>query len=226
MEIGLVQRLASELRVSPEQIVREYWEITLLNELSTEAWSTALGFKGGTALRLAYGSPRFSDDLDFSLLGRIPYSRFLSWAKKVAEKYPLELTDAAAKRKTYLVEFRIRDAAISRSFKQKLEVSLRNNRSPRRKANGYELRLLTSPITNIQVLFRVATAELIWQEKMAALKNRREARDLFDLWYLSQQLRRPLPEGLPRLSPTVVKRDLNRYLPPAYRSVVEQLAKR
>ena len=106
------------MRISPEQVFREYWEMTILKELSEEPWSVSLGFKGGTALRLAYGSPRFSDDIDFTLLQSLKAKILFIWADKISVKYKLEITDSAEKRNTILVEFRIRSAALSQPVKQ------------------------------------------------------------------------------------------------------------
>jgi predicted nucleotidyltransferase component of viral defense system len=47
--------------------VREYWEMLILKELTESLLGEKLVFIGGTALRLVYNSPRFSDDLDFYL---------------------------------------------------------------------------------------------------------------------------------------------------------------
>ena len=66
--------------------MREFWEAPLLHELSQTSWSSSLVFKGGTALRLAYRSPRFSDDLDFSSLGRVGASEVFHWAVVTAKK--------------------------------------------------------------------------------------------------------------------------------------------
>lgn len=48
-------------------IVREYFQHIFLSELYKLPNAEKLLFKGGTALRVVYGSPRFSEDLDFSL---------------------------------------------------------------------------------------------------------------------------------------------------------------
>ena len=48
-------------------IVREYFQHVFLAELYRFSEAEKLLFKGGTALRIIYGSPRFSEDLDFSL---------------------------------------------------------------------------------------------------------------------------------------------------------------
>lgn len=48
-------------------VVREYFQHVFLAELQKLPEAEKLLFKGGTALRLVYKSPRFSEDLDFSL---------------------------------------------------------------------------------------------------------------------------------------------------------------
>lgn len=50
-------------------IVREYFQHIFLGELYKLPGAEKMFFKGGTALRIIYGSPRFSEDLDFSLFG-------------------------------------------------------------------------------------------------------------------------------------------------------------
>jgi len=50
-------------------VAREYFQHIFLGELYKLPGSEKLLFKGGTALRIVYGSPRFSEDLDFSLFG-------------------------------------------------------------------------------------------------------------------------------------------------------------
>ena len=48
-------------------IVREYFQHLFLSELYKLPGAEKMLFKGGTALRVIYQSPRFSEDLDFSL---------------------------------------------------------------------------------------------------------------------------------------------------------------
>ena len=50
-------------------VVREYFQHIFLGELYKLPNAEKLLFKGGTALRIIYDSPRFSEDLDFSLFG-------------------------------------------------------------------------------------------------------------------------------------------------------------
>ena len=65
MDIATAKVLSNKLQISIDCIVREEYEILLLKEIFESEYGTKLVFKGGTALRLAYGSPRYSEDLDF-----------------------------------------------------------------------------------------------------------------------------------------------------------------
>ena len=48
-------------------IEKELLHIDLLNSFIPQMQNTSLVFQGGTALRLCYGAPRYSEDLDFSV---------------------------------------------------------------------------------------------------------------------------------------------------------------
>ena len=64
------ERIARQEQTSVfPNIVREYAQHLFLTELYQLQGSEKLLFKGGTALRIVYNSPRFSEDLDFSLFG-------------------------------------------------------------------------------------------------------------------------------------------------------------
>ena len=48
-------------------IVREYVQMRILHSLQSAGAMIPLAFHGGTALRLLYRMPRYSEDLDFAL---------------------------------------------------------------------------------------------------------------------------------------------------------------
>src|SRR3989338_8739659 len=65
-----LDKLANQYQMSVfPNVVREYFQHVFLAKLYTLPGADKLQFKGGTALRIIYGSPRFSEDLDFSLFG-------------------------------------------------------------------------------------------------------------------------------------------------------------
>ncbi len=219
MEQALAERLAEELKIDVTQVVREFWEVLFLKGLLESPHGKNLVFKGGTALRLAYGSPRFSEDLDFALLRDSLRGKVQQLAESMAEPYPeATVTDAAEKRWTYLWEIRVNQTYLPHPFRVKIEIS-------RRRVAGYDfrLRLLTSPTTPLQVLANVATLEQLYADKLACLAGRVAPKDLFDLWYICQQLKKPyLPPGTP-ISKKTLRRDLGKYLPADYRRVIEEL---
>jgi len=86
------------------------------------------------------------------------------------------------------------------------------------------LKLLTSPVSNLQILAKVMALDDILTDKLNAAKERGEARDLFDLWYIGEFKKIPITISrkipLPQL-----RAELHKYLPKKYWRVVEGLAR-
>lgn len=221
MDPVLASRLARELGIAPDHLAREEYELLLLRGLLEQPVGNHLVFKGGTALRLAYGSPRFSDDLDFSATRPIGGKAFQGAADAATRRFPqIELVEALPKRFTLLAVYRIHDPAVPRAFSIRVEVSTRSESW--RRERDFELRLLTSPVTPVTVLARVATLERLRADKAAALADRREPRDLYDLWFITQKLRREFAPDLRGLDARVLRRELRKYLPRDHWPVIEQ----
>lgn len=53
------------LRAFKENILKEYLQYKILNSIFNSSYADKLAFLGGTALRIIYGSTKFSEDLDF-----------------------------------------------------------------------------------------------------------------------------------------------------------------
>lgn len=62
-------KLAIKFQTSEENIAREYVQNIFLSILYQIEGASKLLFKGGTALKLVYKSPRYSEDLDFTGMG-------------------------------------------------------------------------------------------------------------------------------------------------------------
>jgi predicted nucleotidyltransferase component of viral defense system len=183
MERSIARQKARELQVDETQVVREYWEVIILKGLFDSSSGKDIIFKGGTALRFAYGSPRFSEDLDFSLIHDSVKGKFLNLSGKITAPFPeLVLTDVEEKYYTYLAEIKVTQDYLPLPFRIKIEIS-------KRKTKNYQwkLQLLESSVTTVQVLGQVGTLEQIYQDKLACLRGRAKAKDLFDLWYISQK---------------------------------------
>lgn len=221
MDQQLAKDLSQQLGISLEQVVREEYEMLILQKLMASPPGNALVFKGGTALRLAHGSPRFSDDLDFSLLTPVSQVVFARAAGSIAKALPeVTLVEALSERFTLFALFRVDEPYLRYAFSIKVEVSTRPE--SREQGPDLTLRLLTSPVTPISVLAQVATLERMWIDKGSALAARRQPRDLYDLWFIAEKLRRSFTPDLTGFDRKAIRRELRKYLPRSHWQVIEQ----
>lgn len=219
MEQGIAESLSKKLKIDITQIVREFWETIILKGLFDSLEGGAFIFKGGTALRLVYGSPRFSEDLDFSLTEDRLKGKFRQLIKKIVSPYPeLSITDLEEKHYTYLGEIKVVEGYLPSPFRIKIEISKRRER-------GYksELSLISSPVSTIQCLGRVSTLEQLYKDKLTCLSDRSKPKDAFDLWYICQKLKIPYVPAAVSIPKKEFVRDLRKYLPKDFWSVIDNL---
>lgn len=173
-------------------LMREYLQAYILRVLYEEKFFQQAVFLGGTALRFMYNLPRFSQDLDFSLL----------WKKKVAlvdklKKLQKELelsgykVNIIHKKKkavhSAMIKFKglMYEVGLSPHPEEKLSIKLEIDTNPPAGAH-------TEPkIVNKYFLISFLTYDLptLFAGKIHALLSRRysKGRDFFDLlWYLSK----------------------------------------
>ena len=219
MERDIAENQAKNLRIDVTQVVREFWETVILKGLFDSPEGKLLVFKGGTALRLVYGSPRFSEDLDFSLTTDRLRDKFTLLLKKITSPFPeLVITDLEEKYYTCLGEIKVTQDYLPTPFRIKVEISKRRER-------GYksDLAMISSPVSTVQCLGRVATLEQLYKDKLACLKDRAKSKDVFDLWYICQKLRRTYaPQDISTPEKELV-RDLRKYLPKDFWPVIDKL---
>ena len=220
MEQSIGDQKARELKIDKTHVVREYWELIILKGLYESPFGRYLIFKGGTALRLTYGSPRFSEDLDFSLTKDILKGKFSSLIKRIISPFSeLTQTDLEEKHYTYLAEIKVTQNYLPLPFRIKIEISKRETRNYQ-----WELKLLNSPATVLQVMGQVATLEQIYKDKLGCLEGRTKPKDLFDLWYVSEKLKIPYTPKKWASKKELV-RDLRKYLPKDFWPAIEGLVK-
>lgn len=213
------QKLAVTSQTIIDNVLKEHFQMILLDMLFNAPFEANLVFKGGTSLRLVYGSFRFSEDLDFSLLNEISFSDFQQVIQKVPTMAPGAMVkDIYDKRNTlyarviFNVEYRPIPIGI------KVEIN--------KNAANFEhiLRLCSSPFNNLEVLARVYTLESILRDKLRIMKNgeRRDPRDLFDAWYIHQKLGREfdIPDEY-KYSRKELMDSLFHFIPQNQRKVIE-----
>ncbi len=221
MERSLAEDISKKLRIDIAQVVREFWEIVILKGLFDVPDGKFLIFKGGTALRLVYGSPRFSEDLDFLLTGDRLKGKFKPLVEKIVSPYSeLSITDLKEKHYTYLSEIRIKEDYLPHPFRIKIEIS-------KRKERGYksELALISSVVSTMQCLGRVATLDQLYKDKLACMAGRAKPKDVFDLWFISQKLKKPYAPDSASVPKKELVRDLRKYLPADFWPVIDNLGR-
>ena len=219
MDIQLAAAKARSLNISLVQIVREEYEMIILNRIFESPFGQKLIFRGGTALRLAYNSPRFSNCLDFSQLKPIKVKEFQTWCQETVESNPyMKLAEALKKKFTLFALFKIKDPVLPAIISIKVEISLREEVWEKEK--DYLLMRLKSKVTPLTVLAQVASLKRIQKEKKSISPPR--VRDIFDLWFIGQQLNEPYQMDFVGFKATEIKRELNRLLSLSSRRMIEQ----
>ena len=223
METKQIIENERSLKISRDQILREEAEMDFLSDFSNDSLASKVVFYGGTALRLAYGSPRFSEDIDLIAIKMVKFYEFEKLIKKITKNNSSKwkLKDIKDKRNTFFALFSIENENLKHNFSLKIEIH-----KPKRKINlKTELVLLKSPVSIAEPLLLVPTLEELQRLKEDALADRKKARDIFDLWYISQSLRKEfvLPSKIPFFSQREFNNELQVFLPSKYYPIIKQL---
>jgi len=223
MDTTTAKELAKKIKISLDCIVREEYEMFLLKKIYESKFSKNLVFKDGTVLRLAYGSPRFSQDLGFEAIGKLDKEKFLRFIKKIQHPNIIEIK-TRDKFYTLFALVKIRDKILPRSFSIKIEVSKRPGKW--QKDKDYFDKVIISQTAVFSVFARIASLEKILKEKKDALKHRKAPRDIFDYWFINQLLKKQAKINLAGFDLSQVKSELHRLLPrPSLRIIESWLEK-
>ena len=174
-----IKALATKLQTTELNVRREYFQHLFLSYFYQQPVTDQIYFKGGTALRTLYNSPRFSEDLDFSsAMTDIPTleQTLLETLTTIArENVSLDLAEAKQTTGGYLaiVTFRADHGSIA----IQIEFSFREGEK------------LGEAMTVVSDLFPAYTVvalaqEQLVDEKIQALLTRQKARDFYDLYFI------------------------------------------
>jgi predicted nucleotidyltransferase component of viral defense system len=151
----------------------ELFEIEVLEKLKNGRLLEPLVFGGGTMLRLCYELKRYSVDLDFWFIKKIPIKNYFKKFSNILEK-EYEITDAQIKYYTLLFEIR------SGNYPKRLKIEIRKEI----KDCDFLERIAYSTYSNKQVILRTHTLEQTMINKINAILDRGEIRDGFDIEFL------------------------------------------
>jgi len=219
-----LDKLVVKYQTSPANVYREYCQNILLSFLYRENVTESVLFKGGTALRLIYGSPRYSEDLDFSLF-KITTSQLEEILLNVVsnlDKNNLSPEIIESKETTggYLANLELK------VHNKKIKISIQGSRR-----NGIELRPNIQLTINDFIPFYTISLlpeKLLIEEKLSAALTRSKPRDFFDIYFLLKKNLIPV-ELRPRLSEIPgklrqknisFKKELSDFLPKSMHSLI------
>lgn len=221
MNLNELTAYKADLKISIDKIIREEAEMIFLQELADDPLSSKLVFYGGTALRLAYNSPRFSEDIDLIEQEKISFADFEKFISKISKRLGWKVSDIKNKRQTIFALLKISDEKLKHPFSLKVEIH-----KPTKKPDlDTELSLIKSPVSHLNPLLLVPSLKKLKELKENAIEDREKARDIFDLWYISKSLRVKfeLPSKTPHYKPREFKNELQVYLPPKFHPIIKQL---
>jgi len=161
------------MKPSKQDFFNQYRENTIIEVIQAVAKSDAgshLAFKGGTALKLFYDLPRYSEDIDYDFLGKISPQRIMDILKTLVAKKKWEVTNDAVKYNTILMELRF--AGPERNFRIKLEVITREK----------ELKTTIQSLRGVPVL--TLEPSFLMTQKLITFIERQAGRDIIDAWFI------------------------------------------
>ncbi len=176
-----LKKIARLSRMDSFTILREYLQIVLLNTIFQLSPNHQLVFKGGTALRLFYGSPRFSEDLDFNTnLSRITIQKLLSKVLTEAKKV---IPQIYFKELNSIVGFSAKVYLPTPMAPMPLTIKLDFSEREKTMQIIQNTISTTLPISSFS-LIHVMSEEEILAEKLRTIFQRKKGRDVYDIWYL------------------------------------------
>lgn len=219
-----IHQFSTKYQTSELNVMREYFQHLFLSYFYQMSSTSDIYFKGGTALKLVYNSPRFSEDLDFSTSKRdmpgIEDCLLEVLSKIEKENILATLQEATTTSGGYLSAI---DFVLSgQTIPIRIEISFRETE------NKGEVITITSDFIPPYTLVVLSQKQLIFQ-KIRALLVRKKPRDFYDFYFI---LRKQLPipdknilfkEVLAALQTTNInfEVELKQYLPKTHWAIIK-----
>ncbi|HHD92337.1 MAG TPA: nucleotidyl transferase AbiEii/AbiGii toxin family protein [Candidatus Portnoybacteria bacterium] len=173
----------------PQLILKEYLQYKILDIIFSSQYGNRLIFMGGTAIRIVYGSDRFSEDLDLDNLDltQKEFNKLMNHVKRELEKEGLE------------VELRNTFQNVYHCYLKFPRILFSNNLSPlkdekiiirvdsfRVSSNVGEVKNKIISKAEIFSEIKVYSSAVLLSQKIEALFNRKRSkgRDIYDVVYL------------------------------------------
>lgn len=220
---------ATKLQTTQLNIRREYIQHLFLSYFYQQSGSEKILFKGGTALRIIYNSPRFSEDLDFDCIADPPKKQVIETIlqncmasmEKEGILFTLEEVKETSGGYLAILHFDI----VNQIIKIQLEISFRQEN------NKGEIFTIANDFIPPYTLMALVADQLI-VGKIHALVSRHKARDFYDLYFILRKnllplkMKTNLDSILSLLNSINISFDeLNEFLPKSHRQIITHFKK-
>lgn len=175
-----IQKVAQAWQTTTENVVREYFQQLFLSRLYQAKGADGLLFKGGTALRIIWQSPRFSEDLDFTggslAVKDLEALMEESLAKMEMEGIQTRIAESKNTSGGYLAVFQFEAG----EYRSRIQVDVSLRKGAKRSGTAVLVQSdLVVPYTLIHL-----KQEILVAEKIRACLTRGKARDFYDLYFI------------------------------------------
>jgi len=221
-----IEKLSLKYQMPSLAIVREYCQHIFLSLLYSKKGSEKILFKGGTALKIIFQSPRFSEDLDFNGIKHITHYEIEKILTDVLSDlefwgFAVDLLEAKKTSGGYLAK--IKFSLYKFEFPIKLEVSFRKVH----KRQKFQITSIKNDYIQTYTVIHLPLEEII-EEKISALLSRAKSRDWYDFYFflhnqmLTSKHKKYLPKILEKLKKTRTdfKKELQSFLPYSHRTIL------
>lgn len=175
-----IRELTVKYQTTELNVIREYYQNIFLSYFYQQVLASSVYFKGGTALRLIYNSPRFSEDLDFSAhkvkIRDLENAIILTLDAIQKENIAVSLQEAKTTSGGYLTTIAFESSEFQKVIIQ-MEISFRE-----KNLKG-DITTISSDFT-LPYIINCLAQELLIDEKIQALLVRKKARDFYDLYFI------------------------------------------
>lgn len=216
-------------QIQPKHIYREYCQNIFLSFLYQQKKSKQLLFKGGTALRIVYNSPRYSEDLDFTIidLTNNEIEDMMVGVLSQFEKMNLQTSIQESKETTggYLADIEVRMQG------ETMQIAIQASRRSISDSKP-DVTLVENTYIPPYTVFMLSQ-NLLVKEKIQAAQDRKKPRDFFDIYFLLRSRMidvtlRPLLKDIPAIlekEDINFKRELQVFLPRSHWPIITDFKK-
>jgi len=161
--------------LNKEYMEKDYFQDLLLFNIYKQ--TNLLIFKGGTALYKLYGLQRFSEDLNFTLIGDLDIEKTMKRVLFSIEGS--EIKDIKKMKNSVSIKAAFK-GIITKYNLVRLDITLKNI-----VLEKFDVKNYTSSYTDINPFnLRILSSKEMVAEKIHSILNRESARDLYDLFFL------------------------------------------